>query len=43
MKKELYVAPQVQEYEINAEGVLCTSGAGAGNLNDNQWDLDFDN
>ena len=43
MKKEFYVAPQMQEFEISSEGVLCSSPAGAGNLGDNSWDLDYDN
>lgn len=48
MKRELYVAPAVQEFEVCSEGVLCSSPAGAGNLYDNAWevtftdDLDFD-
>ena len=38
MKKELYVTPEVMEFEINTEGVLCQSpGAGAGDLDDNAW------
>ena len=43
MKKEFYVAPVMQEFEISSEGVLCSSPAGAGNLGDNSWDLDYDN
>ena len=44
MKKELYVAPEISELEINVEGLLCQSdenesGAGAGELDDNPWYL----
>ena len=41
MKKELYIAPQMQEFEIRSEGVLCSSPAGAGNLYDNAWEVTF--
>ena len=41
MKKELYIAPKVQEYEISSEGFLCSSPAGAGVLYDNSWTLTF--
>lgn len=37
-----YRSPAVQEYELLSEGVLCESNpGGAGNLNDNDWDLTF--
>lgn len=42
MKKELYVAPEISELEIKNEGLLCLSnenGAGAGELDDNSWNL----
>ena len=38
MKKEFYVTPELMEFEINTEGVLCQSpGAGAGDLGENEW------
>lgn len=40
--KKNYHTPAVQEYEIQTEGILCESNpGGAGNLNDNDWDLTF--
>ena len=44
MKKQLYLAPEISELEINVEGLLCQSGesgsgAGAGELDDNPWTL----
>ena len=40
--KQFYLIPQIEELEINTEGILCESNAaGAGNLNDNDWDLTF--
>lgn len=37
-----YLAPDVQELEICTEGFLCGSdAAGAGMLDDNSWDLEF--
>ena len=35
----IYVAPQIQEFKLSPEGVLCASSAGAGNLDDNSWPL----
>ena len=49
MKKKLYFAPQMQEFHISSEGVLCASTGGAGELEDNSWplqtvdEIDFDN
>ena len=38
MKKEFYVTPELMEFEISTEGVLCQSpGAGAGDLGENEW------
>lgn len=42
-KKQNYLTPEIFEYEITAEGLLCTSGlggnvAGGGELDDNSWD-----
>ena len=40
--KQFYLAPQIEELDINTEGILCESNpSGAGNLNDNAWDLTF--
>lgn len=40
--KRFYLAPKITEIEVDTEGVLCESNAaGAGNLNDNDWDLTF--
>lgn len=42
-EKRNYLAPEISVCEINAEGLLCTSGlggnvAGGGELDDNSWD-----
>ena len=37
-----YLTPEISEYEICTEGVLCVSdasGAGGGKLDDNSWDF----
>ena len=36
-----YLTPEISEYEIRTEGVLCSSPGGAGSLGDNSWDLTF--
>lgn len=37
-----YLTPEISEYEIRTEGVLCVSSpGGAGSLDDNSWDLTF--
>lgn len=41
-KKQNYLTPEISEYEMTAEGLLCGSGvdnvAGGGELEDNSWD-----
>ena len=42
--KTFYVAPEIVEFEMATEGLLCQSpdaetGAGAGELDDNSWIL----
>ena len=39
--KQSYLAPEIQELELNAENNLCVSTVGAGVLDDNSWDLQF--
>ena len=42
MKTEkYYLAPEISEFEILTEGILCASPGGAGSLGDNSWDLTF--
>lgn len=42
MKAEkLYLTPEISDYEISTEGILCASPGGAGSLDDNPWDLTF--
>ncbi len=37
-----YLSPEIQEMDLNIEGVLCGSGDyGAGDLYDNPWDNPF--
>ena len=43
MKKEFYFTPEISEYEVRTEGILCVSdpeymiGADAGYFEENQW------
>ena len=36
-----YLTPEISEYEIRTEGILCASPGGAGSLDDNSWDITF--
>ena len=43
MKNDFYFTPEISEYEVRAEGILCVSdpenmnGADAGYFEENQW------
>ena len=42
MKKDQnYLTPEISEFEIGTEGVLCVSSEGAGTLEDNSWGSDL--
>jgi hypothetical protein len=41
MKESLYVSPMIQDFQLSLEGILCSSPAGAGNLNDDSWSLEI--
>mgnify|MGYP006991716341 CR=1 FL=1 len=40
MKESIYVSPMMREFQVSWEGILCSSPAGAGNLNDDSWSLE---
>ena len=40
-KTQNYLTPEISEFEIRTEGILCESSVGAGTLDDNSWDLTF--